>query len=208
MAVLLPRDQMALLTRELAKAEAKAARRGLPLAAKWIAVKDAVEEGRLTNRLPSGVLTPTRQTVERFAAWHTLKLWGRMDMVGRWAGRGVLVLDVAEAGYQTYSDVNRFRSGEIGGAYLAARSSMRGVQVGLGVYAAMTPEPFSKTIAAAAIIVIVISSEVTDRVHEARCQEATRLMERIDHDEKYRTIRRHLVNQIERGNSGDTNQLW
>ena len=197
MTVLLPRDHMQLLARELAKAEAKAARRGLPLAAKWMAVKDAVEEGRLTSRLPSGILTPTRRTIERFARWQTQNLWNRMDVVGEWAGRGVLIVDVAEAGYQTYSDVNRFRAGDIGGAYLAARSSMRGVQVGLGVYAATTPEPLSKTVATVAIIVIVVSSEVTDRVHESRCQEASRLIERIDRDEKYRVVRRHLVQQIE-----------
>lgn len=197
MKVLLPRDQMHLLARELTKAEAKAVRRGLPLAAKWMAVKDAVEEGRLAGTLPSGTLTPTRRTIDRLARWHTQKLWNRMDMVGRWAGRSILVLDIAEAGYQTYSDINRFRAGEIGGAYLAARGSMRGVQVGLGIYAAVTPEPFSKTAAAAAILVIVVSSEITDRVHDARCQEANKLIERIDRDEKFRAVQRHLVQQIE-----------
>jgi hypothetical protein len=199
MTILLPRDQMKLVARKLAEAEAKAARRGLPLAPRWRAVKEAIEEGRLTSRLPSGTLAPSRRTIERFAKWHTGKIWKGMDRVGTWVGRGMLVVDVAEAGYTTYSDIQRYRAGEIGGEYLAARGSLRTVQVGLGIYAAVTPDPFSKAAAAVGIVVIIVSTEVIDSVHEARRAAADRLIADIDRTEQYRSVQRSLLRQIGSG---------
>jgi hypothetical protein len=210
-------DQMQIIEHELQKAEAKAIRRGLPLASKWEGVKDAIQEGRLTARMPSGTMATTRE----YVFFHTRRvyqaMWTRLEraaeatqiarlsrfravsgtlkVLGKVAGGALVVLDVAAVGYQTYDDVLRYRAGEIGGGYLAAKSSMRGLQLSLAYYTFFAPDPtmVTKIVTGVAVVVLIVADDVSDRVYEARRDESRRLMESIDRDERFYAARKQLL---------------
>jgi hypothetical protein len=217
MTIVTPADQMEILERELAKAEAKATRRGLPLAFEWGFVREALQEGRITARLPSRAMVPTRNDIltitrrQLQAQWTRLgrmaestgmgrvldagPISGRLKVLGK-AGRWTLVvLDLAGTGYQTYSDVLRYRIGEIGGNYLATKSSMRGVQLGLAYYTFCAPDPtlITKLAMGVAVIVLIAADNISDRVYEARRDQARCLLETIDRDERVYAARKQLL---------------
>jgi hypothetical protein len=61
MQILTDADSMVILRRELAKAEAAAARRGIALAGQWHAVRESLRTGRLLQSTPTGAPLPTRE---------------------------------------------------------------------------------------------------------------------------------------------------
>jgi hypothetical protein len=65
MSILTDQDSLKTIRLELLKAETKAARRGLPLAKEWKAVKDGLKSGRLLSRTPTGAPLPTLAHVEK-----------------------------------------------------------------------------------------------------------------------------------------------
>ena len=216
-AIVIPPDEMEILARELTKAEANAARRGLPLASKWQGVKEAVGEGRIAARLPSGEMAPTRNEVLRIARRQLQAEWirlartaeptgipevltsrpvlGTLRVVGKVAGTIVVVVDVAGTGYQTYSDVARYRAGEIGGVYLGAKSSMRAAQLALAYYTVFAPDPTLLTKIAAGIgcVVLIAADNISDCMYEARRDQARRLLETIDRDERFLAANKQLL---------------
>ena len=66
------------LARQLAKEEANAARRGLPLSEPWQKVKDAFDEGRIPEKLPvSGEPLPTNEQIGKHARREVRKSWDK-----------------------------------------------------------------------------------------------------------------------------------
>ena len=79
MHILTDRGSLDVLTRELAKAEAKAARRGISLAKEWEVVKRALKSGRLMRQTPTGAPLPTRQAATDAARNSLKKLWPKLS---------------------------------------------------------------------------------------------------------------------------------
>ena len=75
MSILTDQDSFNTIRRDLLKAETKAARRGLPLAKEWKAVKDSLKSGRLLSRTPSGAPLPTLAHVEKQSVQALKKAW-------------------------------------------------------------------------------------------------------------------------------------
>jgi hypothetical protein len=75
MSILTDQDSLNTIRKELLKAETTAARRGLPLAKEWKAVKDGLNSGRLLSRTPSGAPLPTLAHVEKQSVQALKKAW-------------------------------------------------------------------------------------------------------------------------------------
>ena len=75
MSILTDQDSLNTIRKELLKAEATAARRGLPLAKEWKAVKDGLKSGRLLSRTPTGAPLPTLAHVEKQSVQALKKPW-------------------------------------------------------------------------------------------------------------------------------------
>lgn len=121
--------------------------------------------------------------------------------MGNVAGKALIVVNVAGNVYFTYHDMQRFQAGEIGGGYLAFKTGLRGAQVGLMYYAVVSPELFSKGLAAVAVGVLVTADLATEWVHDvfsASEQKSTRqILESIDRDERYYATRRYLLYTVD-----------
>jgi hypothetical protein len=207
MSILTPRDQLESIERELLKKEQAALRRGVPLPDKWSAVKQALDEGRLLRKTPAGSVLPTRGEVMIQAKQTAMRPWREMGMaeqelrtlerLGHVTGKALIVADVVGNVYFTYYDVQRFQAGEIGGGYLARKTGLRSARVGLTYYAVVAPEPFSKSFAAVAVVVLVTADIATEWVHDVfsvvEQEAAWRLLESIDRDERYYVTRHYLL---------------
>jgi hypothetical protein len=201
MAVLTPRDQWAIIQKKLLQAEQAALRRGVPLPDRWSAVKQALDEGRLPS------VSLTRDKVMILANQTAMRSWREMEaarrglgtlaQLGNVAGKALIVADVAGNVYFTYHDMQRFQAGEIGGGYLAFKTGLRSAQVGLTFYAVASPELFSKSFAAVAVVVLVTTDIATEWMHDvfsaAEQETAWQFLESIDRDERYYVIRRYLL---------------
>jgi hypothetical protein len=145
------------------------------LSDRWSTVKQAFEKDQLLIRTPTGSVLPTDAKVmsrtkktlgppwrEAGAAsqpaQHSARGLGTLARLGNVAGKALIVADVAGNVYFTYHDVQRFQAGEIGGEYLPLKTGLRGAQVGLTYYAVVSPEPFSKSFAVVAAVVLVTAA--------------------------------------------------
>ena len=208
MSILTPKDQLAIIKQKLLQKEQAALRRGVPLSEDWSAVKQAFKEGHLRGAkwTRPKIIIQAKQTLvqpwqEMGAAGQTARHSARgletLARLGNVAGKALIVADAAGNVYFTYHDMQRFQAGEIGGGYLALKTGLRGAQVSLTYYAVVSPEPFSKGVAAVAVVVLVTADIATEWVHDvfsAAEQEATRrLLESIDRAERYHATRRYLL---------------
>ena len=213
MTIVLPSDQMEILTHELAKAEYKALRRGLPLETRWQDTKNAIHNGRITATMVSGKITSSKDifiTTERqlLAAWTRLgseantpnvattpKASGVKKVLGKTLARRLIVIGIAAEGYQLYTDLARYRSGEIGGGHLATKVAMQSAQFGLSTALLVAPEPFVTKIAGLVVIVVVFTGadQIIESAYEKRQDHARRLLETIDREERFLYAREQLL---------------
>jgi hypothetical protein len=114
------------------------------------------------------------------------------------AAKGVFVLVVAETGYRTYADVQRYRSGEVGGDYLAVKTSIRGAQVSVAA-SLLSPEPASKLFVILAEIGLVAADIGHDLAYHyvwSKREAATkRMLAYVDRTEKFSAIRQRLISK-------------
>jgi hypothetical protein len=145
MRLLTTRESHNRVVRELAKREASALRRGVPLAQKWQRVRDAIDSGGLPARfagrpLPTlrGTNSLTQRTTKAQFVSH-LRVNTNMAAhshtlgIARVAGRTLVAGDFIFVTYFQYKDTRRLMAGEIQGDMYAARTTLRGVQSGLAV---------------------------------------------------------------------------
>jgi hypothetical protein len=201
LSIVTSRDSLSIIEVRLAAAKASSLRRGVPLAASWMDVDLAIRDGRLMSKLPSGAGLPTRVAAEAAAERAALESWkqvGRLSRQGFWAtggrvvGRTLVVVDYGYLGYRTYEDVSRYRSGDIGGGYLAYRGSLRVAQAYVTYVAIVDPEPFTKFTAAAGAIVLTVIDEASDHVYEQRRQAFLQILRQLDRNEQYHAVRLQL----------------
>ena len=212
MRVLTTRESFTQIGRELQAAEATAARRGLPLRKEWQVVRDALDSGRLPGSW-SGKHLPSAASVERYSLSHVKKYFAAganriapraapkirelLIASGKVTGKTLIVVDVASMGYFEYADVNRYRSGEIGGGYLTFKSTLRASQLSLAYYAAASPEPATKAVAAFAAGVLVIVDMASDPIYqhayERRKDAAAMVLASVNRDERYYAARVQLL---------------
>lgn len=208
MRIVTPPESLAIIDKELLRAEQKAARRGIELPDKWVMVKQSLDDGRLMRTSASGAALPTEAEALEYARktaklqWREMERMQSLARVGKVAGKVLIVVDVAGTVYFTYHDVRRFQAGEIGGGYLAGKSTLRGTQLALLTYAVYSPEPFSKTVAAVTVVVLVVADVASDVVHEkilaSQQQMAQQLLNSIDKEERYHTTRCFLLAELSR----------
>jgi hypothetical protein len=208
---------------ELVFREAKAARRGLPLAARWEQVKEALRSGRLVERLPSGAKLISRAVAESHAlrmvrqAWNVLTKGARgplilagksLDLVLKLpgvrtgfkiVGKGVIVLDYVANGYLTYVDYQRWQDGEINGGYFAFKSLLRAAQSGLTTWAICGPDPttVSKWIAGSLALVLTVVDLASDPIYEAAQSRTRELLGSLERDERYYHSRHEILRQMD-----------
>jgi hypothetical protein len=129
-------ESLAVLSKELAKAESNAARRGLGLAGEWKAVRRAIDEGRLLQRTPSGAPLPTKGYVEQEARSALEAAWKRtsgaaaetagsarpLEAAARVERAGVAAAD----GAHTAEGIARAAAREAGDVALATRDAGSG----------------------------------------------------------------------------------
>jgi hypothetical protein len=142
MLILTPQDTLDKIHRDLLQAEQAGQRRGVPLSNKWAAVKQALDESRLPSRTPNGSRLPTRAEVMTQGKRTLVQPWQDMAAAGQTpqysapglttlarlrhgTAKALIVTSVAINVYFTYHDVQRFQAGEIGGGYLALKTSLR-----------------------------------------------------------------------------------
>ncbi len=120
------------------------------------------------------------------------KVWRKIAVV---VNPVLVVADIGMVGYQTYSDIGRYRTGEIGAVYLSAKGSMRATQLALTYYTFFAPDPtlITKVCTGTAVVVLIVSDEVSDYVYVARWEQAKQLLELIDREERYNAARRQLL---------------
>ncbi len=210
--LLTTRESLGRVETELLRREASAARRGVPLAAKWQVVRDALEDGRLARRwadkpLPSlkglaGLTQRATRGAFNEAARELVRSEPLVAPVGKAAGRQVLakglyLVDLASVGYLQYRDIERFSQGEISGDYLAVKSGVRGTQLCLATYTLITPEPLSKAAGTVIVVTLIVVDVATDviynGVHRRRELAARQALASIDRAERYHAVRSHLV---------------
>ena len=212
MGILTTRDSFSILEKELASAEAKAARRGLSLSPEWQGVRDAIDGGRLPGSW-AGKQLPTAESIKRLSLAHvqehfaasadrlaprvTGQMGELMSTSSKVVGKALVVVDVAGTAYFEYVDVNRYRSGEIGGGYLTFKSTLRASQLSLAYYAAATPEPVTKAVAGVASIVLVVADIASDPIYQyayqRRKEAAAMVLESVKREERYYAARQQLL---------------
>src|SRR5262249_16723277 len=145
------RESLKTIEKNLRIAEAKAARRGLPLGAKWQAVRDALDSERLPRRIAgkqlprtAAVLRYAQTAVARHFRDHGVRLGPAklaqqaavFSGTGRLLGRTFVAVDLVGTSFAEWRDLGRYQTGEIGGGYLAFKSGVRASQLTLAYYAA------------------------------------------------------------------------
>ena len=170
-----PRDSLEEIRTDLKKAKVKAARRGPPLSNKWQKIDRALSEGRLTDEIVPGLRTRSRGQIGRIAERYTRELYEAVsERMAKYAPeplkqamssvlsgekgskrlvlvplktvrRALAVADFVFIGYQTHSDVQRYRKGELGGEVLAAKSVLRVGELAVAILL-LSPDPGTKLI--------------------------------------------------------------
>ena len=217
------RDSLEKVIVELEKETSKATRRGIPLAPKYQRVADALKSGLLPSDwygkpLPSErglaefAKKATQEQFESFAAAAERQVNGYggssiastpsnrgkvMNTAKRVLGKGVIILNIADVGYGTYQDINRYTRGEVGGGYVAVKGTMRAGQIAITILL-LTPEPvFSKSAAAVISVVLVVADVGYEVVHgnaqRLRQDSTQRLLEKVDRVERFENVRRQLL---------------
>jgi len=204
MTLLTTRDGYLRVTKQLAAKEASALRRGIDLAPRWQLVRDAIA----SNRLPSvfgGRSLPSLAGINHYAlksakvqfiahaAGHAPQALSRASTFGRVGGPILLGADLALTIYLQNQDYRRYMAGEIGGEYFAAKSSLRVIQSGLATYSAFSPEPFSKGITAAMVVVLIGVDVGLEAVQHRRESAARAILNDIDQEEQFQAARVHLL---------------
>lgn len=206
MPLLTTRESHAELVEALAKKQANALRRGIELNPKWQRIADALENGRLPSTF-GGRTLPTQRGLERLARKAASEQFlahaataeqislapSKLMRVARVGGRFVAVGDIALTGYLQYQDMSRYTSGKIPGDYLIAKSSLRGVQIILGTYTLISPEPISKAISGTLVVILVGVDAGIEVVQRRREQNAGEIMTHIDRDERFQAARLAII---------------
>lgn len=117
----------------------------------------------------------------------------------RVAGKALIVVDVAAVGYSMYVDVGRYRSGEIGGGFLAFKAGLRTGQLGLTMYAVLTPDPTPVTRAVAlatagTLVVIDIASDpIYNAFYRRRAEAARQILQKAEFNERAHVARAQVT---------------
>lgn len=117
------------------------------------------------------------------------------ELTGQSLGKTLFVADVFLNGFETYQDVNRYRSSDIGGSYFGYKIAMRGTGFYLG-FLLMNPEPFVSKTAFVSLCAIVAIDYGIDSVYEKNKRHSQQLLESIDRDERFHSVRNHLLKRF------------
>jgi hypothetical protein len=202
---------------ELQRKELNAARRGIALDPKWQTVRDAIDRGRMPNTwagkpLPSkaglGKLAEKAAREEFAMRAAALRQANSSERLLRLAtneqrfAKGFYIIDVATTGYLEYRDIDRYLRGDIGGDRLAAKSGIRVCQVSLATYSLLSPEPVSKMVTGAVVVVIlavdVATDVIYDRIYEREAESARRILAAVDRTERYHAVRAGVLADLGR----------
>lgn len=208
---------------DIIRRQANATRRGIALNSYHQQIADALNKGRLTDRMVDGSVAPSRREAERIVRhwlvgeWRTLGsaagprirfvttaarpmvAIGRLLQSHQVFARGLLVADVGIAAYQTYGDIGRYQTGEISGEYLAFKASLRSVQVGLTYYATLVPtDPATKGLAAMGAGLLVVVDAISDPLYAAWQQRTgVEMLARLEYHERALCVRHSLLRQLQ-----------
>lgn len=222
MKIITSQDSLKEIETNLHKAEEKAADSGIGLSSKMQMVKDALNDGRLMKRLPSGAPLASRAAVERQASRWVKLSWQRLGRarvmadqaaasaataIGKIpgakttlkaAGRVLIVVDYGANTYAIYSDYGRWQEGEIGGGYFAYKTSLHSAQMALTTYALWAPDPTtaSKWIAGGLAIIVAGADMISDPIYEASQARSRELLSDLERDERYFNCRASIIREV------------
>jgi len=211
--IVVPTDTLEDIKKELLKQKHKALRRGRPLHPKWRNVEAAIKEGRLCEGLYPGQKL-TRAEAEQITKNVTEKEFNTTRKLAgsttkKLAGRAIIVLGYAVIAYQTYVDIQQYRTGGFGGTVLAVKLTLRGTEaaaltltysstaVTFVAGLAGAPEPFVTKIAAVVLITVMAADIALNYYVDWRAERTRELLERIDQHEQFYSVKRQLMTELE-----------
>lgn len=211
MKIVIPKDKMEILKQNLNKAESKALRRNVALSPKWQTTKKAILDRRIiaSSLSTKDIKAASKRTLQ--AEWNKLvfeiearstsnvvkssSATAGSKVVGKTVAGGLIVLGIAAEGYQTYTQWERYRSGEIGGDHFTTKLTMQGAQIGLAGALFAAPEPIVTKIGGLVVIVLVFAGgdQIVETSIEKRQEHAKHILETIDRDERFYSARQQLL---------------
>ena len=116
-------------------------------------------------------------------------------VLGKTVAGGLVIIGIAAEGYQTYTNWERYRSGEIGGDHFTTKLTMQGAQIGLAGALFAAPEPIVTKIGGLVVIVLVFAGadQIVETSIEKRQEHAKHILETIDRDERFHSARQQLL---------------
>lgn len=211
MKIIIPKDKMEILKQNLNKAESKAFQRNLALNPKWQTTKEAILDGRIvasplstkdiraaSKRIALAEWEKHGYEIEAIRTPNIVKsssATAGLKVVGKTVAGGLIVIGIAAEGYQTYTNWERYRSGEIGGDHFTTKLTMQGAQIGLAGALFAAPEPIVTKIGGLVVIVLVFAGadQIVETSIEKRQEHAKHILETIDRDERFLSARRQLL---------------
>jgi hypothetical protein len=211
MKIVIPKDKMEILKQNLNKAESKALRRNVALNPKWQTTKEAILDRRIiaSSLSTKDIEAASKRTLQ--AEWNkrgfeieprstpnvgkSSSATAGSKVVGKTVAGGLIVLGIAAEGYQTYTQWERYRSGEIGGDHFTTKLTMQGAQIGLAGALFAAPEPIVTKIGGLVVIVLVFAGgdQIVETSIEKRQEHAKHILETIDRDERFHSARQQLL---------------
>jgi len=217
-------DTLEAIQGRLVREEAKTVRRGLLLDPKWAEVKQALAEGRLVGRLPSGAKLLFQHEAEQSVRAVVHGQWRRLaravepivrrvekslvlvlgnrvvQVTGKTVGTALIVVDVGTNAYFVYVDYGRWQSGDIGGGYFGFKATLRTAQTGLLMWTVFAPDPtpLTRLAALAGAAVLTVADIVSDPFYEAAQARTRQLLNNLTRDERYYHCRTQVLNEMNR----------
>ena len=202
---------MEILKQNLHKAESKALRRNVALSPKWQTTKEAILDRRIiaSSLSTKDIEAASKRTLNaewkklayKIEAMSTLNVvksssaTAGSNVLGKTVAGGFIVLGIAAEGYQTYTQWEIYRSGEIGGDHFTTKLTMQGAQIGLAGALFAAPEPIVTKIGGLVVIVLVFAGtdQIVETSIEKRQEHAKHILETIDRDERFLSARQQLL---------------
>lgn len=186
------RESYRRVVNDLARKEAGALRRGMPLAPSWKRVWNAINSGRFPGQF-AGRSLPSLRGVDALTRKSTFAQFASDANRGSYLGRAVFAGNSVLIVYLQYQDTQRLIAGDTQGDLYAGRTALRVLQAGIATYALATVEPGTK-LGSAVIAVAMIGVDVgLEIVRQRRLKASHAVLAQIDRDEQFHVARQSLL---------------
>lgn len=95
-------------------------------------------------------------------------------------------------GFQSYRDIERYHSNEIGGIFLGYKAGIHGTSFALGALLA-NPEPLVTKISFGVLCAVMATDYLVEANYEAIKKHNQQLLESIERYERFYSVKNHLI---------------